>query len=204
LMGAAGTLTDQQVHFLEIVKNNTDRLGILVNDLLDISRIESGRLSLSIQTLDLGYLVEQAANSLRQRSVDEHKPMVIETDIPRRLPRVDGDPDQARRIIDNLLENAYCYTDQDGHIVVRIHQQDKELHVEIKDNGIGIPSDQQPRVFERFYRGEHPFVLATSGTGLGLSIVQHLVEMHHGRIWVQSSGVPGEGSTFTFTLPIHQ
>jgi PAS domain S-box-containing protein len=204
LMGAAGDLTEQQVHFLEIVKNNTDRLGVLVNDLLDISRIESGRLTLALQTLDLGYIMEQAANSLRQRSQDEHKPMRIETDIPRKLPRVDGDPEQVRRIIDNLLENAYYYSEQDGQIFVRLQQYDTEVHVEIQDSGIGIPKDQQPRVFERFYRGEHPFVLATSGTGLGLSIVQHLVEMHHGRIWVQSSGVPGEGSVFTFTLPIHQ
>ena len=204
LMGAAGALTDQQVHFLEIVKNNTDRLGILVNDLLDISRIESGRLTLAMQPVDLGYLVEQASGSLRQRSVDEQKPMTIKTDIPRRLPRVDGDPDQVRRVIDNLLENAYYYTEENGQISVRIHQLSGELQVDVQDNGIGIPVDQQPMVFERFYRGEHPFVLATSGTGLGLSIVQHLVEMHNGRIWLQSSGVPGEGSTFSFTLPIHK
>ena len=204
LMGAAGALTDQQVHFLEIVKNNTDRLGILVNDLLDISRIESGRLTLAMQPVDMGYLVEQASGSLRQRSVDEQKPMTIKTDIPRRLPRVDGDPDQVRRVIDNLLENAYYYTEENGQISVRIHQLSGELQVDVQDNGIGIPVDQQPMVFERFYRGEHPFVLATSGTGLGLSIVQHLVEMHNGRIWLQSSGVPGEGSTFSFTLPIHK
>ena len=72
----------------------------------------------------------------------------------------------------------------------------------MQDSGIGIPLDLQPRVFDRFYRGEHPFVLATSGTGLGLSIVKHLVEMHNGRIWLESSGVPGQGSTFSFTLPV--
>jgi signal transduction histidine kinase len=76
--------------------------------------------------------------------------------------------------------------------------------VDIQDNGVGIAFEDQPRIFERFFRGEHPLVLATPGTGLGLSIVRQLVEMHNGRIWMSSTGVPGEGSTFSFTLPIYK
>jgi signal transduction histidine kinase len=87
--------------------------------------------------------------------------------------------------------------------LLRIRKAANQIQVDIQDTGIGIPPELQPRVFERFYRGEHPYVLATSGTGLGLSIVKHLVEMHTGQIWLESSGVPGEGSKFSFTLPIH-
>ncbi len=203
LMGAAGPLTNQQAHFLEIVKNNSERLAILVNDLLDISRIESGRLNLSIQHFDLAPLAHETTTDLARRSQEDNKPMQIETDIPRKLPRVLGDPEQVRRIIENLLENAYCYTAEGGRILVRTRRAGDDVQIDIQDTGIGIPLDLQPRVFERFYRGEHPFVLATSGTGLGLSIVKHLVDMHDGKIWLESSGVPGEGSTFSFTLPVY-
>jgi signal transduction histidine kinase len=76
--------------------------------------------------------------------------------------------------------------------------------VDVEDNGVGIPLNDQDRVFERFYRGEHPMVLSTPGTGLGLSIVKELVEMHKGRIWMKSSGVPGDGTIFSFTLPVYE
>jgi PAS domain S-box-containing protein len=203
LMGAAGPLNNQQVHFLEIVKNNSERLAILVNDLLDISRIESGRLNLALQPFDIAPLAHEVTTDLARRSQEDNKPMQIETDIPRKLPRVLGDPDQVRRIFENLLENAYYYTAEGGRILVRMRRAGSNIQIDIQDNGIGISRELQPRVFERFYRGEHPFVLATSGTGLGLSIVQHLVDMHNGKIWLESSGIPGEGSTFSFTLPVY-
>jgi PAS domain S-box-containing protein len=204
LMGAAGSLNEQQTHFLDIVKNNTDRLSVLVNDLLDISRIESGRLNLATQPVDLANLADQAVTDLHRRSEEDDKRMQIDLDLPRKLPRVVADPEQLRHILDNLLENAYYYTPENGHILVKICQINSQVQVDIKDDGIGIPAELQSRVFERFYRGEHPFVLSTSGTGLGLSIVQNLVEMQNGRIWLESSGVPGEGSTFSFTLPVHK
>ncbi len=204
LMGAAGPLNEQQTHFLEIVKNNAERLAILVNDLLDISRIESGRLKLSLQPIDLSQIAQEALADLVQRSQEENRPMHIESQIPRKLSRAFGDPDQVRRILDNLLDNAYLYTPENGQISLRIRQKDDHLQVDIKDNGIGIPPEMQHRVFERFFRGENPYVLATSGTGLGLSIVQNLVEMQDGKIWLESSGVEGEGSTFSFTLPIYK
>jgi signal transduction histidine kinase len=203
LMGAAGSLSDQQTHFLQIVKDNTERLSALVNDLLDISRIETGRVNLSIQPVDLAGLVNQASKDLSQRCAADEKPMQIDIDLPRKLPRVLADPAQLRHILDNLLENAYYYTPENGHILLKARQKNGQVQVDIKDDGIGIPAELQSRVFERFYRGEHPFVLSTSGTGLGLSIVLNLVEMQNGRIWLESSGVPGEGSTFSFTVPVH-
>ena len=130
--------------------------------------------------------------------------MKIDIDIPENLPPAYGDSERVRQIFENLLENAYQYTAENGQIKLSIRQVDGELQIDVIDNGIGIIPEDQPRVFERFYRGEDPLVLATSGTGLGLSIVQHLVEMHQGRIWLESSGIPGEGSTFSFTLPVYK
>jgi signal transduction histidine kinase len=203
LMGAAGPLNEQQTHFLDIVKNNAERLAILVNDLLDISRIESGRLKLSLQPIDISPLVKGAVADLIRRTHEENRPMQVEAHLPRKLPRVMGDPDQVRRILDNLLENAYLYTRENGRILLRAHPSKEHVQIDIIDNGIGIPIEMQPRVFERFYRGDNPSVLATSGTGLGLSIVQNLVEMQDGKIWLESSGVEGEGSAFSFTLPLY-
>jgi len=203
LMGAAGQLNEQQQHFLQIVKSNTERLAILVNDLLDVSRIEAGKVTLSLQPLELEPVADDVINTVTRRMKDEDRLMVIEKDIPVDLPKVSGDPDRVRQILDNLVENAYQYTPVSGHILVRMRKTDQMVQVDIKDTGIGIFPEEGKRVFERFYRGEDPLVLATSGTGLGLSIVQTLVEMHKGRIWLESTGVPGEGSTFSFTLPVY-
>jgi len=206
LMGAAGALNENQVHFLNIVKNNTERLNILVNDLLDISRIESGRVTLSPQALDLREVAEEVIEDVLRRSQEENKPMGLSLNVPKKLPRVYGDMERVRQVLGNLVYNAYHYTPENGTITVNIHQLNggNEVQVDVEDNGVGIALGDQDRVFERFYRGEHPLVLATPGTGLGLSIVKQIVEMHNGRIWMKSSGVPGEGSTFSFTLPVHE
>jgi signal transduction histidine kinase len=203
LMGAAGSMSAQQTHFLEIVKSNTERLAILVNDLLDISRIEAGKVTLSMQPLDMREIARQAAADLLKRTQNEQKPMDIHTHLPDRLPLVYGDKERIRQILDNLLENSYYYTPANGRIDVKVHSVSGEVQIDVKDNGIGILPKDQPRVFERFYRGEDPLVLATSGTGLGLSIVSRLIEMHKGRIWVHSAGISGKGSTFSFTLPVY-
>jgi signal transduction histidine kinase len=203
LMGAAGQLNEQQTHFLEIVKSNNERLAVLVNDLLDISRIEAGRVSLSRQPLDLHALAEEATEMINRRMQEENRPMEVSLEIPRRLRPAYGDQERVQQIFENLLENAYQYTPESGSILLSIHEDNGELQIEVKDNGIGIFPDDLERIFERFYRGEDPLILATSGTGLGLSIVKHLVEMHGGRIWAESSGIPGDGSTFSFTLPVY-
>jgi signal transduction histidine kinase len=205
LMGAAGAVNENQSHFLNIVKGNIDRLNILVNDLLDISRIEAGRVSLTPQPLDLREIAEDVIGDVLRRSQEEGKPMALSLDAPKVLPRVMGDAERIRQVIDNLVDNAYHYTPVNGTIKVGIHALDgTEVQVDVEDNGVGIAPEDQERVFERFYRGEHPLVLATPGTGLGLPIVRQLVEMHNGRIWMKSKGLPGKGSVFSFTLPIHK
>ena len=202
LMGAAGAFNENQAHFLQIIKNNAERLNVLVNDLLDISRIEAGRVTLTPQPIDVRDVAEDVLGEMLRRTQDEKKPMAISLDAPRDLPRVLGDPERVRQIIANLVDNAYNYTPENGTIKIRVQSLDgREIQVDVEDNGVGIPAQDQGRIFERFHRGEHPLVLATPGTGLGLPIVRQLVEMHKGRIWMRSNGIPGEGSVFSFTLP---
>ena len=127
--------------------------------------------------------------------------MALSLDAPAKVAPVMGDGERIRQILGNLVDNAFNYTPSNGTIRITIHQQNGELQVDVQDNGVGIAPEDQARVFERFFRGEHPLVLATPGTGLGLPIVRQLVEMHRGHIWLTSTGIPGEGSTFSFTLP---
>ena len=122
----------------------------------------------------------------------------------RTVPQVIADPERLRQILRILLDNAYHYTPENGVVAVNVRapRGRSEIQVDVTDNGIGIAASEQDRVFERFFRGENPLILATPGTGLGLSIARQLVEMHGGRISLQSDGVEGQGSTFTFTLPL--
>ncbi len=203
LMGAAGQISDQQRHFLEIIKGNTERLNALVNDILDISRIEAGRVNLKLASLDMREIAEEVVADLQRRSKEENKAMAFTLDIPAGMPNVNGDYERVRQILGNLVTNGYTYTQADGCVEVRMSTEDSIVRVDVKDNGIGLSDKDRSRLFERFYRGEDPLVLASSGTGLGLALSKTLVEMHHGRIWCESSGI-GEGSIFSFTLPVYK
>jgi PAS domain S-box-containing protein len=204
LMGAAGAVNENQLHFLEIVRSNTERLSVLVNDLLDISRIEAGRVSLLFQPIDLGEIVEDVIADITRRSQEENKPMALTFEIPSDMPRVNGDIERVRQIFGNIVDNAYNYTPANGKIHISIQRVDGVVQVDVQDSGIGINPADAERVFERFYRGEDQLVLSTPGTGLGLSIVKELIEMHNGKIWLESNGLPGQGSKFSFTLPEYQ
>ena len=201
LLGAAGSLNEQQIQSLQVVRNNTERLGLLVDDLLDVSRIEAGRVTLNIEPLDLVPLCEEVVNEIRRRSRSEGKPMEVNLIVDAESPLVSGDRQRLRQVFINLAGNAFHYTPPGGKIDVRLSRQGREILVEVQDDGIGILPQHQARLFERFYRGDDPLVLASPGTGLGLSIVKSLVEMHNGRIWFTSSGKRGEGTIFCVALP---
>jgi signal transduction histidine kinase len=203
LMGVAGGMSEQQRRFLEVVQENTARLTILVNDLLDLSRIEAGQVNLRMQPVDLAEIIDETMLEINRLTVAENKSMQFDIQLPLELAPIHGDPERIRQILINLLGNAFNYTLEDGKVVLSVHQLENEIRIDIRDNGIGIPPREQERIFDRFYRGDNHMVIATAGTGLGLSIVSKLINMHKGRIWVQSSGVEGEGSTFSFTLPIY-
>ena len=204
LMGGAGQLNEQQLEFVSIIKTNIDRLSILVDDLLDVSRIEAGKVSLTFQPIDMREVIDDSVETLVQLSQEEQHPVMVDVHIPEDLPSVYGDLERVRQIVANLLDNAYKYSPENSTIVIRITQENSSVQVDIIDKGVGIFPDEHEKIFERFYRGENHMVMETAGTGLGLPIVKELVELHKGKIWLTSSGVPGEGSTFSFTLPIYQ
>jgi PAS domain S-box-containing protein len=204
LMGGAGELNEQQLEFVNVIKTNIDRLSILVNDLLDVSRIESGRVALNLQPIDMAEVVEEVIGVINQRFESEQRPVTFDVSIPDGLPSVYGDAERVRQIVTNLVDNAYKYSPEDSVVSITLLENEGEVQLDVIDQGIGIFPDEQEKIFERFYRGENHLVMATAGTGLGLPIVKELVEMHNGRIWVRSTGVPGEGSTFSCTLPQYE
>lgn len=197
-MGAVGPLNDQQKRYLDIVKANVDRLNSLVADLLDISRIEAGRMSLEMEPLDITEVVEQVITSLSNRFAARR--IALRQDISPGLPPVQGDRKRLTQVLSNLLQNACQYTEPGGQAVVSVYREGDMIRTDVQDTGIGIAAQDQERIFERFFRADHPLVEEVQGTGLGLSIVKSIVEMHKGRIWVQSK--VGEGSTFSFVLPV--
>ena len=198
LDGDAGEVTEEQREFLAIVKSNSDRLVMLVNDLLDVSRIEAGKINLRLQPLDLADTVDEVAASLQPLMQQKRQSLTLE--LPADLPRVMADRDRVAQIMTNLLSNAHKYTLEGGSVSVRAQAADNEVQIEVSDSGVGMTRDELDKLFTKFFRAQHPATQTVGGTGLGLNIVRSLVEKQGGRIWVQSE--PMQGSTFSFTIPI--
>ena len=195
---AAGPLTDEQTRFLTTIKSNTDRLTALISDLLDISRMETGRVRFEPRPLQIGEVVADVVNALAAHA--ESKGLDLSYEVAAGLPDVMGDHNRLNQVLTNLISNAIRYTPEGGEIDVSVYEVERAVRVDVSDTGIGIAPEDMAHLFERFYRADHPLVQETRGTGLGLSIVKMFVEMHGGRVWVESD--PGQGSTFTFILPI--
>jgi PAS domain S-box-containing protein len=198
LEGDAGALNGEQAEYLGIVKNNADRLVNLINDLLDVSRIESGNIQLQRTSLDIAQSIREVASSLKPQI--EEKGQQLELNIPEALPAVSGDAGRVTQILTNLLSNAYKYTPAGGTITITASAQKSMVRVDVRDTGIGLSPEEQAQLFTRFFRARNQTTQEVGGTGLGLSITRSLVEMHGGEIIVSSA--PGQGSTFSFTLPI--
>ena len=200
IMGAAGPMTDSQMRYLQVIKNNADRLHNLVNDLLDISRIETGKTTLDLRPLDIPQIIAESLEHLEGRIQHEDKQLQINTQIAPALPLVNADHARIIQILTNLLDNAFNYTPENGEISVIVEPGKNYVYISIADTGIGISEENQNKIFDRFFRSEDADVQKVAGTGLGLSIVRSLVEMHGGHLQLESK--PGQGSTFTFNLPI--
>lgn len=199
LAGAAGALTEQQLAFLKRVKTNADRLTSLVNDLLDISRIDQGKVELSCGPVSVSDVVRQVLDLMQPRI--EEKEQQVTVVIPDLAPRVYGDEVRLVQILTNLVSNAHKYTPVGGSIAIHAYVRQGMMHIAVADTGIGIAPENQRRIFERFYRVEDdPAVYEVSGTGLGLAIALSLIQMHGGDIWLES--VVGKGSIFTFSIPL--
>ncbi len=198
LAGHSGDLNEIQSEFLGTVSRNTDRLIALVNDLLDISKIQSGKLDLVLEPLSIKEVIERETESLKALADD--KRINILTDIEPALPPVRADPHRIGQIIANLVSNALKYSMDSTTIKLAAYRVDKNVLIKVIDAGMGIAPEERGKLFHMFYRGESDAVKQIHGTGLGLAITKHLVEMHGGKIWVESE--KGHGSTFSFTIPI--
>lgn len=195
--GEAGEINETQRGFLGIVQSNTDRLVGLINDLLDISRIESGRLQLNITTVPLDPVIREVAASLRNQI--EEKKLSLELVLPQEPLQVRGDRARIIQILTNLLSNAYKFTPEGGKISVSTRMTGSQVQVDVADTGTGISAQDQKKLFTKFFRVDSSTTREVGGTGLGLTIAKSIVEMHGGKIWVESKA--GKGSTFSFTLP---
>ncbi|NWG18347.1 MAG: GAF domain-containing protein [Chloroflexi bacterium] len=202
LLGVAGQMSEQQQNFLHKIKTNADRLSQLVDDLLNISRIDAGE-RLNLELVDVGETINNVLTTLRSRDHHQSKDHQVTVSIAPALPPVKADAHKLTQIFTNLIDNAFNYTDAGGRIDISASLQPDGAHVlvAIKDTGIGIPEEFRSRIWQRFERyDEHALVMDVAGTGLGLSIVKELVEMHNGEVWFESE--LGKGTTFFVSLPI--
>jgi two-component system phosphate regulon sensor histidine kinase PhoR len=183
--------------FLQTIEKHADRLTFLIEDLLTISKLESGQIVMNLQTVELGSVVSRVLEDLQSRA--DEKNIKLQNFLPEKT-EVKADADRLEQVLFNLVDNAIKYGRNDGAVAVECKVvDDKFVQLSVRDDGPGIPDEAKERVFERFYRIDRARSREAGGTGLGLSIVKHIVQSHGGEVWVESE--LGKGSTFCFTLP---
>jgi two-component system phosphate regulon sensor histidine kinase PhoR len=195
LIDRVGPINQQQAEFIQHIQSSLQHITSLINDLLELGRLEAGY-DVTMEEVNLGDILNQSLGNLEFQY--NEKMQYVELKIADDIPPVLGNPLQLQRMGTNLIENAIKFTHSMGKVDIRLRVEGGQLILEVADNGPGIPLEDQPHIFEKFYRGSN-LSQVTSGTGLGLSIVKSIVDKHHGRIWVDSS--PGE-TTFTVILPL--
>lgn len=196
LIDRVGPINDMQREFIRRVQFSVNNITMLINDLLDLGRIEAGFDSLK-EIVPLPVLVRYTLEGLRNRL--EEKGQTVKLDVPEDLPKVLGNPTRLKQMLVNLVGNAIKYTPTGGWVAVRANAEDGQVILQVSDNGPGIPPADQPYIFDKFYRASN-VAPETPGTGLGLAIVKSIVENHQGRIWVDSA--LGHGTTFTVVIPV--
>lgn len=196
--GVIGPVNEQQLDFLNTIRNNVDRMSTLVSNLSDISHIETGRLKLQLADIYLRISLEEALNSLNLKLAEKEQTLTV--DLPANLPPVRADSIRLVQVLHNLLSNAHKYTPPKGKIAVHASPTGSFVRVEVSDTGIGIRPEDQSLLFTQFFRSEDPAVREQQGWGLGLCVAKRLVDIMGGEVGVQSQ--VGEGSTFWFTVPV--
>jgi signal transduction histidine kinase len=198
LEGGAAT-ADAQGEYLETIVNESERLTRLLNNVLDFSKIERGRMTYRREFQSLEEIVRLAARTMRYPL--EQKRFALRLEIEEDMPPARVDRDAIEQAILNLLANAMKYSDESRDIELRLRSRDGEAVIEVSDRGVGIAPAEESRIFERFYRGSNPEIGRIPGTGLGLTLVQHIAQAHEGRVEVKST--PGKGSTFSLIIPLN-
>ena len=193
-----GELNEKQAEYTEDILSSGRHLLSLINDILDLSKIEAGRMELEVTTFHMPDAIENALLLIRERA--SRHGIKLERIIDDRLGDFTGDERKVKQVLVNLLANAVKFTPEGGRIKVEARLGDSALIVSVTDTGMGIATEDQEAIFEEFRQASGNYAQKREGTGLGLSLTRKFVEMHGGKIWVESE--LGKGSTFTFTLPI--
>ncbi|HEU4328863.1 MAG TPA: ATP-binding protein [Roseiflexaceae bacterium] len=200
LLDQDNRLSEEQHEFLNLIKANAVRMSMLIDDLLELGRMEANKMEINLAPVDLGAMISETLAMLQPEI--ERKQLTRVQQVDPQLPLIDADPRRIQQVLANLVSNAVKYTPDGGWIQVSAVPADEGcVEIRVEDNGIGISEEQQALLFTPFYRAENAVRSTTSGTGLGLTITKAFVELHGGRIWVQST--EGVGTTFVVSLPIH-
>jgi PAS domain S-box-containing protein len=197
MISMVGALNEQQKEFVTKILDSIDGMGQLVENLLDLGRIEAG-MGLELEQIEATDILQQAVDAYRPTAVN--KKVSLDVELEGEFDPMQADPTLLRQALANVIDNAIKYTPAGGHVTVRGRQDGEQIIVEIEDTGVGIAPADQSRLFERFYRARRPESLKTRGSGLGLAIVKSIVEQHGGRVLVESR--LGAGSTFTLHVPL--
>jgi signal transduction histidine kinase len=183
---------------LQVMLAQSERLGRLVEQLLDLSKLESGEVPLRREGISLAPLVSRVMSEIEV--VRSDRDVEVLSDLPSDLPEIEADAERVHQVIFNLVDNAVRFTPEGGEVRIEAHRQDGSVEVTVADTGVGVPAEDLPRLFERFYRVDPARARGDGGTGIGLAIARSVVEAHGGTISAESE--PGRGSTFTFDLPV--
>jgi two-component system, OmpR family, phosphate regulon sensor histidine kinase PhoR len=194
----AGDLDENETrHIYEVMKRHSDRLNLLVHDLLSLARLESKEANLQVAAIKLRDFLEKVTRDWAKRLAGKN--LRIEVQVPEDFPTVHADERRLEEVVHNLLDNAVKYSHQNGRILIRAAAPDQEVVLSVSDEGVGIAAADLPRIFERFYRADRARSRELGGTGLGLSIVKHIAQLHGGR--VEAESVVGRGTTIRVILP---
>ncbi len=197
LMGKTGPVSEIQRDFLETVQEQTNNLQRLIDDLLEFSRLESGRVTLRLQPVDIPVVIEAVVEKLSLAAHSAHVTIINRT--PEDLPTILADPWRLEQVVTNLVDNAIKFTPDKGQVTIDAVDLGDYIQVSVADTGIGVPAEQRERIFDRFYQVDGGANRQYKGTGLGLTICRHIVEHHRGRIWVENAP-DGPGAVFRFTI----